>query len=114
MIPYSLEEEEEKLFRFSIGGGRERGRGRNSFITVSPCFGSLLGRALTRGKKNNKKDKHVCLDEKGRMKTRPDTRAKTVRRALLIFSRVHATLQPAMSVGWSVGHVLLFFMILFF
>ena len=34
-----------------------------------------------------------------------------------IFSRVHATLQPALSVcpsvGWSVGHVLLFFMILF-
>ena len=36
---------------------------------------------------------------------------------LLVFSRVHATLQPALSVGRSVGrsvgHVLLFFMILF-
>ena len=35
-----------------------------------------------------------------------------------IFSRVHATLQPALSVGWSVGrsvgHILLFFMVVFF
>ena len=38
-------------------------------------------------------------------------------RKFVIFSRVHATLQPALSVGWSVGrsvgHTLLFFMILF-
>ena len=32
----------------------------------------------------------------------------------LVFSRVHATLQLALSVGWLVCHVLLFFMILFF
>ena len=33
---------------------------------------------------------------------------------LLLFSRVHATLQPALSVGRSVGHTLLFLGLHFF
>ena len=33
---------------------------------------------------------------------------------LIIFNRMHVTLQHALTMGWLVGHVLLFFVILFF